>query len=79
MDPLKDGEKKILSLLSKKGAATPFEISVDQLMMPDEVIVHIDSLEEHGLIKRMPTKSSANSEVITINEKGKKTLKEGLL
>lgn len=69
-------ERELLEILSKKGASTPIEISVEQLKMPDEVSNLIVELENKGYVSRRQLRSGPEREAIVLSEKGMKTLKK---
>lgn len=75
---LGERERKILKALSKKGAMTPQEVSVQTLMMPDEVDYVVKSLSKEGYIQIKELKGNTLlKEALLLNRKGKEFLKSG--
>ena len=72
---LEKEQHEILKALVKKGAMTPLEISVETLILPEEVEKHCKSLEQEGyLIVKEVTKGLEKHAVI-LSTKGRETLK----
>ena len=73
---LSEKEKKVLKTLSNKGAMTPQEVSVQTLMMPDEVDDTVNSLSEDGYIRIKELKGNTLlKEALLLSKKGRATLR----
>lgn len=75
MEKLTKEQKNILKAIAKKGATTPLEISVQQLLPPEEVVKELEKLAAEGYVKRKEISSKIDPEAVFLSDKGRKAVK----
>jgi DNA-binding MarR family transcriptional regulator len=75
MEELTKEQKDILKAIAKKGATTPLEISVQQLLPPDRVQKELETLAKQGYVKKKALPSALEPEAVFLSGKGRKTVK----
>lgn len=75
MEELTKEQRDILKAIAKKGAATPLEISVQQLLPPEQVVKELEKLAAEGYVKKKDLPSAVEPEAVFLSGKGRKAVK----
>jgi DNA-binding MarR family transcriptional regulator len=75
MEELTKEQKDILRAIAKKGAVTPLEISVQQLLPPDQVQEELETLASQGYVKKKAVPLALEPEAVFLSGKGRKAVK----
>jgi len=72
---LSEQERQVLQALARNGTMTPLEVSVKTLILPDEVLNAIRSLQRRGYLASRDLPEGPEREAITLTEKGRRVLR----
>ena len=73
---LTEQEKTLLKILGEVGAASPVELAVKTLSLPEEIDMSLHSLRDKHLIDVRKVSGRLGSDLIMINERGLRLAKE---
>jgi len=75
MADLTKEQHEILKVLRKKGAMTPLEISVETLILPDELSKLLQSLEEEGYLITKEVSKGLERQAVILSDRGREALR----
>ncbi len=67
---------RVMKVLQKGGPMSPTEISVQELILPDDTIEAVRELEESGFVIVRDVPSSPDGKLVVISDKGLRDLEK---
>lgn len=71
-----DTKERVMKVLRDGGPMSPIEISVQELILPDDTLEAVRELEESGYVVVRDVPSSPDGKLVVISEKGLRDMEE---